>query len=116
MLIKESFTLTTSDGDILAAPSRLAAIPKNGVLTIEATATDADATNFGTLTLLLPNGDNPLIDVLIPANGFSTADQVMHSFTELKLQMVVSQGGHVGLAYTENGTVALVTIFATLSF
>ena len=38
MIIKESFSLTVSNADILSAPSRLAAIPANGVLTLEMSA------------------------------------------------------------------------------
>ncbi len=116
MLIKESFLLAADDADVLAAPSRLAAIPRNGRLTIEATCTDCDATNFGRLTLQLPEGDIPFEDLHIPANGLSTADAVMDERTKLIVTMQVAQGGHVGLAYDETGTVALCLIIVTLSF
>ncbi len=115
MIIKESFLLAASNTDVLAAPSRLAAIPRNGILTIEATATDCDPTNFGTLTLQLPDGDIPFEDLHIGASG-NTADAVMNSFTQTIVKMTVGQGGHVGLSYTENGTVLSCLIIATLAF
>ncbi len=116
MLIKESYVLTAANADILAAPSRLAAIPRNGVLTIEASTTDSDATNFGRLTLTLPEGDIPFQDLIIPANGLSTADSVMDTDTQLVFTLEVMQGGHVILAYAEDGTVPLTLIYITLSF
>ncbi len=115
MLIKESFLLVASDADVLAAPSRLAAIPRRGVLTIEASTTDFTSVNFGQLTLQLPEGDIPFENLHIPANGLSTANLVMDSDTELLMTMDVNQGGHVLLAYTETGaTNALIIV--TLSF
>ncbi len=116
MLIKETFLLATDNADVLAAPSRLAAIPANGILTVEASSTDCDATNFGLLTLQLPGGDIPFENLHIPQNGQSTADAVMDSDTELLVTMGVPQGGHVGLNYDENGTVALCMIIVTLTF
>lgn len=116
MLIKESFLLTADNNDILAAPSRLAAIPANGVLTIEASATDCDAINFALLTLQLPEGDIPFENLHVPANGLSTADSVMDSDTQMLVTMAVARGGHVGLAYDENGTVAILLVIVTLVF
>lgn len=116
MIIKESFLLDASLADILSAPSRLAAIPADGVLTIEASASDCDIANFGTLTLQPAEGEVPFDGLHIPANGLSTDDAILALDTELLIQLDVSQGGHVGLAYTENGTVALVIIMVTLTF
>ncbi len=114
-IIKESFRLTGSDADILAAPSRLAAIPRPGVLTIEATCDSSDGTNFGTITLQLPGGEIPFEDLLIPANGFLTGEDVMHSDTQLTFRIPVAQGGHVLYQYTESGSAVLLT-FVTLEF
>lgn len=116
MVIKESFSLTATNNDVLSAPSRLSALPSDGLLTLEIAATDADATNYGTVTLQLPDGDIPFEDLLVPYNGYSTADQTVHDDTELMVQMEVQQGGHVLLSYTENGTVAFCTIYATYEF
>lgn len=118
MVIKESFLLGATDADILAAPSRLAAIPSAGVMTIEASCTDCDLTNNGTLTLQLPNGDTPFEDLHIPAVApqGSAVDGVLDTHSELKISFNVAAGGHVGLAYTENGTVVTCIIMVTLTF
>lgn len=116
MIIKETYMLAASDTDVLAAPSRLAALPGDGVMTIEVSATDCDASNYGSLTLQLPDGEVPFENLIIPANGYSTADSVLHDDTAVQVQMEVSQGGHVSLAYSETGTVALAYISVSLEF
>jgi len=114
-LIRESFALVASDTDILAAPSRLAAIPANGQLTIEVSCTDNDITNFGQITVQLPNGDIPLRDVTIPFSG-NSSDGMLDSDTEMIVVMDIGQGGHLLLQYTENGTVALAFLHVSLLF
>lgn len=119
MVIKESFLLVVTDADILAAPSRLAAIPSAGVMTIEASSTDCTATNYGTLTLQLPGGDTPFEDLHIPASYIDDPGQgnaVLNTHTELKFIFNVAAGGHVGLAYTETGNVTSCIIMVTLNF
>lgn len=117
MLIKETFFLTATTADILAAPSRLAAVPRNGAMIIEAATSDCDGTNFGALTLQLPNGDLPLDGLVIPvwADG-GGADAMLDTRTETLIQFNVAQGGHVLLQYTETGTVTLCFVMVTLSF
>ncbi len=115
MTIKETFRLVASNADILAAPSRLAAIPANGLLNIEVSCTDADLTNFGRITLQPPGGMIPFEDLDIPI-GFSTSDASMDSDLQLTFQMVATQGGHFLLSYTETGTVTICYIIATLTF
>lgn len=114
--IKENFQLAATDADVLAAPSRLTSIPADGVLTIEVSATDSELTNFGQLTIQLPGGETPVENLIVPGNGFSTADNVLHDDTALQFQFSVSQGGHVGISYTENGTVLACMIMVTLDF
>lgn len=116
MLIKESFALAATDLDILAAPSRLAAIPANGVLTIECCAGDSDPTNFGQLTVQLPGGDIPLSLVQIPSHGLGATDFILDNNTEMITVMTVTQGGHVLVQYTENGTVSMCAFYITLEF
>lgn len=116
MIIKESYLLTASNTDIMAAPSRLASIPSDGVLTIEVSSTDNDGTNYGTVTLQTPSGDTPFENLVIPASGYSTADGVIHDDTAIQFQMDVQQGGHVTLSYTENGTVTGTMVILTLDF
>ncbi len=113
-IIKESFELSASDADVLAAPSRMAAIPKGGILTIEASAR-LSSTNNGQLTLQLPGGGIPFENLIIPANGFSTAENIMHTDTQLTIILPVEQGGHVLLSYVEAGTV-VVFLIITLNF
>ncbi len=115
-LIKESFQLVATDLDVLAAPSRLAAIPANGKLTIEVSATDSDSVNFGQLTVQLPTGDIPLDTVTIPASGLSTTDAVLDSRTEMIIILDVLKGGHVLIQYVENGTVVVAFFHITLMF
>jgi len=120
MIIKESFLLGATDADILAAPSRLAAIPSAGVMTIEASASDCTLSNHGTLTLQLPGGDTPFEDLHIPSHaqvGVSGGIAgVLNTDTELVFTFNVAAGGHVGLAYTETGTVTTCIIMVTLNF
>jgi len=120
MIIKESFLLSATDADILAAPSRLAAIPSAGVMTVEASTTDCTMVNYGTLTLQLPNGDTPFENLHIPAaaspSGVGALSAMLNSHTELKITFNVAAGGHVGLAYTETGSVTNCIIMVTLAF
>jgi len=115
-LIKESFQLVATDADILAAPSRLAAIPANGVVTIEVSCTDSDGINFGELTVQLPTGDIPLQGVTIPASGLSTTDAVLDSDTQMTIVLEILKGGHLLIQYTENGTVVVCFLHVTLAF
>ncbi len=114
--IKETFALIASNADILAAPSRLAAIPQNGVMTIEVSARQSDATNFGTITLLLPNGDIPFEDLIVPASGGAVAaNDILDSRTQLTVVFPVEKGGHVLYSLTENGAIQFFSI-VTLTF
>ena len=117
MVIKESFLLNATDADILAAPSRLAAIPSAGVMTIEASASHCNVGSYGQLTLQLPGGDTPFEDLHIPAHEQEAqSDGVLNTDTEFKITFNVAAGGHVGLAYTETGGVTVVIIMVTLTF
>ncbi len=116
-MIKESFLLEATDTDILAAPSRLAAIPANGVMTVETSTSDAESTNNGALTIQLPNGDIPLDLVVIPAwAAVLGADGVLDARTQMALTFGVGQGGHVLLQYTMTGVVSLCIMHVTLTF
>lgn len=115
-MIKESYLLIASTADVLAAPSRLSAIPRNGWLSLELSATHCDSTNNATVTLQLPDGSIPLEGVHIPYDGAGSTESTIDSRTALQMQFGVAGGGHVLLAITEAGTVAGVLIFATLTF
>ncbi len=116
MVIKESFLLAADDADVLAAPSRLASLPSAGLMTIEASATQCTATNNGTMTLQMPDGEIPFEGLIIPYNGYSATDGIIHDDTALQVEIPVPQGGHVGIVYDETGTVAFCLIIVTLTF
>lgn len=115
-IIVETYALAADNTDILAAPSRLAAMPADGTLTIEMSATEANGTNYGQVSIQLPDGSNPLDTVTLPANGLSTADGVINDDTSLNLVVEVEKGGHVLVAYDETGTVAEAFFQFTLQF
>lgn len=115
-VIVETFALSADNTDILAAPSRLAAMPSDGTLIIEMSATEANGTNYGKVTIQLPDGSVPIDDQVLPANGMSTADGLIHDETALTLTAQVEQGGHVTVAYDETGTVAEAFFIVTLQF
>jgi len=100
-MIVEWYTVSATDTDVLAAPSRLAAIPYAGTLTMEFQAEMSSDTNHFDLTVQLPNGDVPLDAVRLPngvtAGSISTIDKYVVAFK-------VAQGGHVLVALTETGT------------
>ena len=112
--IKEVFQLTADDTDLLAAPSRLAAIPYNGYLTVEVSATECNATNNFAITINKPDGSQPIEGQLVPANGFTTSDNVMHDDTKLMFRFSANQGGHFGIEMDETGT-ALAMVIVTLT-
>lgn len=114
-IIMESFRLAASNSDILSAPSRLAAIPAQGVMTIQVSITHADVTNFGQITLQLPNGEIPFEDLDVPV-GLRAADASMDTDLSLVFKFPVNQGGHVLFSYVEAGTVVLMFSLVTLEF
>jgi len=113
-VIKESYVLTASNTDVLAAPSRLAAIPQDGVLTLEMAASASDTSNYFLATLQLPSGETPFEDLTVPYNGYAAAN-VIHDDTALQVELEVEAGGHVTLSLAETGT-STCLIYATLSF
>jgi len=115
MFIKENFILTASNTDVLAAPSRLAAIPADGTLTVEVSAAVANTANNFALTIQLPGGDTPVESLVVPYNGVSATDSTLHDDTALQFSFEVAQGGHVGINMTETGT-TLGIVQVTLDF
>ena len=113
-VIVETFRITSSNSDVLKAPSRLAAIPFGGILTLELSATKCDSTDYYKFTLQLPDGEVPIDGVHIPANGYSTDQHVLHDETLMMAQFPAYQGGHFLLDVEENGS-AQVFILATLN-
>jgi len=113
-MIIESYQTSADNTDLLKAPSRLAAIPENGTLTLEVSATAGTAANNAKVTVRTAEGDVPIREVLIPANGYDTTNSVLHGSTEWVVAMPVQQGQHVQIEVDVTGTV-LVFVRATLA-
>ncbi len=114
-LIQESHQLTATNTDILAAPSRLSAIPRGGILTLEWSAMLSNDVNHYTITCQTPEGDVPFEDLLVPYNGYNVGNYINHSDTRLRFQFTASQGGHFLLSCTETGDTSLI-LYASLVF
>ena len=114
-LIQETYSLSASNTDILAAPSRLSSIPRGGVLTLEYSATIADGSNHFKITCQTPEGDVPFEDVIVPFNGYSASDNILHTDTRLRYQFTASQGGHFLLSAEETGG-GVLFVLASLVF
>lgn len=109
-MIVETFDLQATNADVLVAPSRLAAIPYSGTLTLEFGASNISASHTWKITLQLPNGEVPIDDQLVTSCG---AAGTLDDNTKYTLTFPVAQGGHVLLAATLSGTSTLM-IRATL--
>lgn len=113
-LIVETHIVTASNLDLLKAPSRLAAIPEDGTLTLEMSSDVCNETNNMKVTVRTADGDVPIKQCTIPANGYSTASAVLHGSTEWVVTLPVRQGQHVVIELEEAGT-ATAYVRATLS-
>lgn len=102
-MIVETFIVTATNTDLLAAPSRLSSIPYNGTLILEMQAADNDGTNNMAITLQLPNGENPIADaaVTIPKG---VTDGSFNANDKYTISVPATAGGHILLALTETGT------------
>lgn len=109
-MIVEVFHLAATNADILAAPSRLSAIPYNGEMILEFSANLNDATNFWSVQIQLPDGSTPLEAVRIPAGATAGALNLDDKYT---LRFAAAQGGHILVGCTETGT-ALLDVRVTL--
>lgn len=111
-MIVETFHLAATDADLLSSPSRLAAIPYSGQLTLEFQSNLNDATNSWDVSIQLPDGSTPLEAgrVQIPAGATAGALNREDKYT---VTFPATQGGHILVGCTENGT-ALLTVRATL--
>jgi len=100
-VIVETYLLSATDTDVLAAPSRLAAIPYNGTLIMEFQAADNDGTNRFDLTIQLPDGSTPCDTVAVPKGVTTGAWNDNDKYT---IAFAVLKGGHVLVDLTETGT------------
>lgn len=100
-MIVECYTISATNTDVLAAPSRLAAIPYSGTLIMEFQAEMSSDTNHFDLTVQLPNGDVPLDGVRLPLGATAGA---INGNDKYSLSFPARQGGHVLVDLTETGT------------
>lgn len=103
-MIVESFRLAASNTDVLAAPSRLNAIPYNGQLIIEMQSQQNDGTNQMAVTIQLPDGSTPLDGVVIPSGATDSAINVDDKYVVV---VPATAGGHVLIGVVESGTAIL---------
>ena len=112
-MIREVFHVAADNSDLLAAPSRLAAIPYDGVLSVELQGHGVDGTdtNKVTYTIELPDGSAPVIDQML--TGGTTAFAI-DDRTETLYQFGAYQGGHFLLSFAVAGT-GRATVVVTLA-
>ncbi len=103
-MIVETFRLAATDLDVLAAPSRLAALPYNGTLIIEMQAQQSDGTNQFVVTIQLPDGSTPLDSVIIPDGA---TDGAINADDKYVVAVPATMGGHILIQATESGTAIL---------
>lgn len=111
-MIQELGIISATNTDMLSA-GRLNAIPYNGMLTIDLQAQLADATNFYTCTIQLPNGDVPVDAQLVPGTNPALAG-VLDERQLWRLQFQATQGGHYTISLTESGTAVCAFRFTLL--
>lgn len=103
--IVETYNIGATIDDLLQTPSRLSSMPFGGTLTIEASADVCTGANYLAMTVLTPDGDIPFENMRIPANGYDTANAVLHDATQFTARFSVAQGAHFRLSLVKNGTV-----------
>ena len=95
--------VSASNSDVLQG-TRLQTVPQGGFLTFEFSAEECSSANNAVVSIQMPNGDTPLNEVLIPFNGYSATDGVLHSSSKMQITLPVQQGGHAVVSITETGT------------
>lgn len=101
-VIYESAVIVGTNTDVLNG-TRLNAIPRNGVVTIDVQASLADATNNYALTIQLPGGDVPCDSQIVPGANPALGG-VLDERTLLRFTFPATQGGHFTISLTESGT------------
>ncbi len=109
-MIVEAFRIEATDGDLLAAPSRLAALPYSGTLILEFQASTNTLTAFWAVSVSLPDGAIPLDSVRIPEG---VTDGALNMDDKYSVSFPATTGGHILVNCVETGSSVLV-IRATL--
>ncbi len=92
--------------DILNS-TRLQTVPASGSLLFEVQSADCDATNFFTISIQMPGGDNPMDAVLVPGGNTATLAGVLDSRTAFRASFLIAQGGHCVFSCDETGASTL---------
>ncbi len=101
-MILETGIISATNTDVMSA-GRLNAIPYSGTLTIDLLSQLADATNFYTVSIQLPNGDVPVDGQLVPGANPALAG-ILDERQLMRMSFRATQGGHYTVSLTESGT------------
>lgn len=82
--------------------TRLVTVPP-GKIIIECVAADNVAANHYTVSLTLPGGQAPWLDILVPGNATAGLGGVMDDRQSLTASFLNTKEGHVTLSFTETG-------------
>jgi len=109
-MIVEMFRLEATNNDLLAAPSRLAALPYNGTLILEFQSANFTLSAFFLVTVQLPDGSTPLDAVGIPEGA---TDGALNADDKYMISVPATAGGHILVGCVETG-VSVLIVRATL--
>lgn len=96
--------LEASSATNLLDSTLLQSIPKNGILSFECQADLNDATNFGTVSIQLPDNSQPVNAVRVPGSSGAAIVGIIDDRLSLKMRFRITQGGTCVFSFTENGT------------
>ncbi len=102
-MILESTNIIATNTDVLASPSRLNSIPRNGLLRIRLLADLGNAANNFVLTLQEPDGNVPVEAQRVQASS-SGLDMVMDDRELMEFKFNAIQGAHFVVSLTMTGT------------
>lgn len=105
-MIYESGIEAATNADILSG-TRLNAMPRNGMLTLDFQCQFNDATNFFTVTIQMPNGDVPVDTQVVTGTNPALAG-ILDERQLTRFVFPATIGGHFNISLTENGTAVAV--------
>jgi len=96
-----------SNADILAS-TRLQTVPAVGIMLFELQASDNDATNFYTASVLMPGGATPILLTRVPCGNTTGLAGVIDDRTALRASFIIGQGGHCVFSCVETGDAEMI--------
>lgn len=102
VVIIDSSQEAATNADILSS-GRLQTVPSNGILTVEAQASDNDGTNNYIMSLALPDGKTPFTDARVPCGNSTGLAGVLDARTKFQASFPIGQGGHPVFSCVETG-------------